>query len=277
MKAQNYGNYLRFQSFQGYFFIFYVKWQNCLKFEPKPHSKMPSLRQQVIRKKILSSAAQLFFQGVVVLAPIGVTIWVVVSLFNWVDNFLPNLLNFIFPLQFAEVNGQIPKVTGLGFVVAITLVLVVGWLSSLFFVERLMSIFDKILEKTPGVKIIYSSVKDFLEAFAGNKKKFDQPVLVNVDSSDVWRIGFITQNNTEHFGLKDFVTVYVPHSYAISGITYIVPVDRIKKMPKGVNASEAMKYVVSGGVTTVDDAESTTAVNVGNATITNIENSNTQA
>ena len=239
---------------------------------------MPSVRQQVIRKKILSSIAQLFFQGVVVLAPIGVTIWVVVSLFNWVDNFLPNLLNFIFPLQFAEVNGQIPKVTGLGFLVAITLVLVVGWLSSLFFVERLMSLFDKLLEKTPGVKIIYSSVKDFLEAFAGNKKKFDQPVLVNVDSSDVWRIGFITQNNTEHFGLKDFVTVYVPHSYAISGITYIVPVDRIKKMPKGVNASEAMKYVVSGGVTTVDDAESTSTVNDSeSATITNIGNSNTEA
>jgi uncharacterized membrane protein len=229
---------------------------------------MPSLRQQVIRQKILASVAQLFFQGVVVLAPIGVTIWVVVSLFNWVDNFLPNLLNFIFPLQFAEVNGQIPKVTGLGFVVAITLVLVVGWLSSLFFVERLMSIFDKILEKTPGVKIIYSSVKDFLEAFAGNKKKFDQPVLVNVDSTDVWRIGFITQQNTEHFGLKDFVTVYVPHSYAISGITYIVSADRIKKMPKGVNASEAMKYVVSGGVTTVDDAENESTMHIGN---TNIE------
>jgi uncharacterized membrane protein len=224
---------------------------------------MPSVRQQVIRKKILNTVAQLFFQGVVVLAPIGVTIWVVVSLFNWVDNILPNLLNFIFPSQFAEVNGQIPKVTGLGFVVAITLVLLVGWLSSLFFVERLMSIFDKILEKTPGVKIIYSSVKDFLEAFAGNKKKFDQPVLVNVDSSDVWRIGFITQKNTEHFGLKDFVTVYVPHSYAISGITYIVSVDRIKKMPKGVTASEAMKYVVSGGVTTVDDAESESNVHIG--------------
>jgi uncharacterized membrane protein len=225
---------------------------------------MPSVRQQVIRKKILSSVAQLFFQGVVVLAPIGVTIWVVVSLFNWVDNFLPNLLNFIFPLQFAEVDGQIPKVTGLGFVVAITLVLFIGWLSSLFFIERLMSIFDKLLEKTPGVKIIYSSVKDFLEAFAGNKKKFDEPVLVNVDSTDVWRIGFITQKNTEHFGLKDFVTVYVPHSYAISGITYIVSADRIKKMPKGVTASEAMKYVVSGGVTTVDDAENESTMHIGN-------------
>ncbi|MCF8286121.1 MAG: DUF502 domain-containing protein [Chitinophagaceae bacterium] len=199
--------------------------------------------------------AQLFFQGVVVLAPIGVTVWVVVSLFNWVDNFLPNLLNVLFPVQFAAVNGQIPKVTGLGFLVAMALVLVVGWLSSLFFVERLVSVFDKVLEKTPGIKIIYSSVKDFLEAFAGNKKKFDQPILVNVDATDVWRIGFITQKDSAHFGLADFVTVYVPHSYAISGITYIVAPTRIKKLPKGIGAAEAMKYVVSGGVTTMDEQE----------------------
>jgi uncharacterized membrane protein len=122
---------------------------------------MASLRQKFNRKQILGFMAQLFFQGVVVLAPIGVTVWVVVSLFNWVDNFLPNLLNVLFPIQFAEVNGQIPKVTGLGFLVALLLVLIVGWLSSLFFVERLVSVFDKVLEKTPGIKIIYSSVKDF--------------------------------------------------------------------------------------------------------------------
>jgi uncharacterized membrane protein len=119
-----------------------------------------------------------------------------------------------------------------------------------------MSIFDKILERTPGVKIIYSSVKDFLEAFAGNKKKFDKPVLVCIDAEDIWRIGFITQENCEHLGLKDHVTVYVPHSYAISGITFIVPATRIKKLPKGVSAAEAMKYVVSGGVTTVDELTS---------------------
>jgi uncharacterized membrane protein len=214
---------------------------------------MPSLRQKLRRKQILGFLAQLFFQGVVVLAPIGVTVWVVVSLFNWVDNFLPNLLNVLFPVQFAAVNGQIPKVTGLGFLVAMALVLVVGWLSSLFFVERLVSVFDKVLEKTPGIKIIYSSVKDFLEAFAGNKKKFDQPILVNVDATDVWRIGFITQNDSAHFGLENFVTVYVPHSYAISGITYIVSPTRIKKLPKGLGAAEAMKYVVSGGVTTMDE------------------------
>ncbi len=216
---------------------------------------MPSIRHKIIKQKIISALAQRFFQGVIVLAPIGVTIWVVVSLFNWVDNFLPNVLSILFPQKFIAVNGQIPKVTGLGFLVAITFVLIVGWLSSLFFIERLMSIFDKLLEKTPGVKIIYSSVKDFLEAFAGNKKKFDAPVLVNVDSTDVWRIGFITQKNTAHFGMDQFVTVYVPHSYAISGITYIVPATRIKKFPKGVSAAEAMKYVVSGGVTTVEEED----------------------
>jgi uncharacterized membrane protein len=211
--------------------------------------------QNFKRKSILSLLARFFFQGIIALAPIGVTLWIVVTLFNLVDNFLPNLLNSLFPIRFAEVNGEIPKVTGLGFLVALLLVLFVGWLSSLFFVERLVSIFDKLLERTPGVKIIYSSVKDFLEAFAGNKKKFDQPILVNVDATDVWRIGFITQKDSAHFGLADFVTVYVPHSYAISGITYIVPPTRIKKLPKGLGASEAMKYVVSGGVTTMDENE----------------------
>jgi uncharacterized membrane protein len=214
---------------------------------------MTKFKQYFTKKGLFSSMAQLFFQGVILLAPIGVTVWVVVSLFNWVDNFLPNVLNLLFPQQFAAVNGQIPKVTGLGFIVAITLVLVVGWLSNLFVVEKLINIFDKLLEKTPGVKIIYSSVKDFLEAFAGNKKKFDQPVLVNVDAPDVWRMGFITQESTELFGMKEYLTVYVPHSYAISGITYVVPLSKIKRLPKGVGAAEAMKYVVTGGLTAFDE------------------------
>jgi uncharacterized membrane protein len=214
---------------------------------------MPSLRQKVKRKLIFSYIAQLFFQGVIVLAPIGITVWVIVSLFNWVDNFLPNILNSLFPIRFASVNGQIPKVTGLGFLVVISLVLMIGWLSSLYFMEKLVSVFDKVLEKTPGIKIIYSSVKEFLEAFAGSNKKFDKPVLVAIDAEDVFRIGFITQENCEHLGLKDHVTVYVPHSYAISGISFIVPLSKTKKLPKHINAAEAMKYAISGGVTTVDD------------------------
>ncbi|MBL0882330.1 MAG: DUF502 domain-containing protein [Chitinophagaceae bacterium] len=200
----------------------------------------------------LKKLLQYFFQGLIVLAPIGITLWVVVGLFRWIDGFLPNLINSLFPdLLEKDAAGNLRNLPGLGFLVVVALVLLVGWISSLFVVGRLVTLLDTVLEKTPGIKFIYSSVKDFLEAFAGNKKKFDKPVLVNVDGADIWRIGFITQQSSEEFGLKDHVTVYVPHSYAISGITYFVPKEKIKPLPS-ISAADAMKYTVSGGVTDVE-------------------------
>jgi uncharacterized membrane protein len=205
-------------------------------------------------KKYLSNLLQYFLQGLVVLAPIGITVWVIVSLFNLIDDFLPNLMYGMFPnIIEKDANGNIEKITGLGFVLVVAFVVLAGWLSSIFMVGKLVNVFDKILEKTPGIKIVYSSVKDFFEAFAGNKKKFDKPVLVNVDATDVWRIGFITKKDASDFGLKDYVVVYVPHSYAISGITYFVPKDRVKKLDK-ISAANAMKFTVSGGVVDFDDA-----------------------
>jgi uncharacterized membrane protein len=202
----------------------------------------------------LKRMLQLFFQGLIVLAPIGITIWVVFGLFNFVDGILPNILHTLAPnLLPKDAAGNPTKIPGLGFIVVVALVLLVGWLSSLFFIERVVVFFDTVLEKTPGIKFIYSSVKDFLEAFAGNKKKFDKPVLVNVDATGVWRIGFITQPNAHEFGLPEHVTVYVPHSYAISGITYLVPRDRIKLIDN-IGAADAMKYTVSGGVTDVHES-----------------------
>lgn len=202
----------------------------------------------------LAKLLQLFFQGVIVLAPIGITIWVVLGLFNFVDDILPNVVHAISPSFLPkDANGNLNKIPGLGFVVVIILVLFVGWVSSLFFVGRLVAVLDAVLEKTPGIKFIYSSVKDFLEAFAGNKKKFDKPVLVNIDAPDVWRVGFITQQDAHHFGLQEHVTVYVPHSYAISGITYLVPRERVRQLPN-VSAADAMKYAVSGGVTDVHES-----------------------
>jgi uncharacterized membrane protein len=204
----------------------------------------------------LKRLLQLFLQGLVVLAPIGITLWVVFGLFSFVDGILPNILHTLAPnLLPRDAQGVPTKIPGLGFIVVIALVLLVGWLSSLFFIERLVAVFDTMLEKTPGIKFIYSSVKDFFEAFAGNKKKFDKPVLVNVDANNVWRIGFITQPNAHEFGLPEHVTVYVPHSYAISGITYLVPRDRIKLIDN-LGAADAMKYTVSGGVTDVHELNS---------------------
>ncbi len=204
-------------------------------------------------KSFLRRLLQYFFQGLIVLAPIGITIWVVISLFNLVDDILPNIIHSIAPsLIKKDLEGNLIKMPGLGFLVVISVVLLVGWLSSLFAVGRLVALLDTVLEKTPGIKFIYSSVKDFLEAFAGNKKKFDKPVLVNVDAPDVWRIGFITQQSSIDFNLIDHVTVYVPHSYAISGITYMVPRDRVKLL-KNISAADAMKYTVSGGVTHIHE------------------------
>ena len=115
-----------------------------------------------------------------------------------------------------------------------------------------MQWFDGILEKTPGIKIIYSTVKDFMEAFAGNKKKFNKAVLVAIDADDIWRIGFITQTDALAFGLTDFVAVYVPHSYAFSGTLYFVKMNRIKQVDD-VSSTDAMKFTVSGGVSEIGE------------------------
>ena len=194
-----------------------------------------------------------FFQGLIILAPIVITAWAVLSLFNYVDGILPNLLHVLFP-DLVKLNPQDEpeNIPGLGFLVVVVIVLLVGYVSSLFFVSKFVDLFDRVLEKTPGIKIIYTTVKDFLEAFAGNKRKFNKPVLVNVDADDVWRMGFITQTDLSQFDMREHVCVYVPHSYAFSGITYFVKQDRIRII-KDVNSTDAMKFIVSGGVTDVEE------------------------
>ncbi len=204
-------------------------------------------------RKLFKKTVQYFLQGIVVLAPIGITLWVVLALFNAIDDILPNIIHVVYPDWLSnDKYGNLRKTPGLGFLMVILVVLIVGRVSSSFIFSKLLHAFDSLLEKTPGIKFIYSSVKDFFEAFAGNKKKFDKPVLVNVDASDVWRMGFITQQDAKHLGLEDHMVVYVPHSYAISGITYIVPRSRIKTLD-GIIGSDAMKFVVSGGVTNIGD------------------------
>ena len=202
------------------------------------------IKSQMFLKKLL----QYFLQGLLVLAPISITFYVILSLFNAVDGILPSIVHFIFPRVIGkDVDGNLQRIPGLGFIVFVLLIIIVGRISSSFIVKKLVEILDTVLENTPGIKFIYSSVKDFLEAFAGNKKKFDKPVLVNVDANDVWRVGFITQADAGSFGMIEHIVVYVPHSYAISGITYIVPKERVKIL-HNITAAEAMKFTVSGGV-----------------------------
>lgn len=195
---------------------------------------------------------QFFLQGLLVLGPIAITVWAITAAFNFIDGILPNIIHSILPGIMEDKNGELRRIPGLGFLVVILLVIIVGYISSSFIFGKIEQAFDKLLYKTPVVKFIYTTLKDFFEAFAGDKKKFTKNVLASIEGNDVWRIGFITQDNMEEFGMKDYVAVYIPMSYSVAGNVFIVPVSRIKKI-NHISSSESMKFAVSGGVTKIED------------------------
>jgi uncharacterized membrane protein len=197
------------------------------------------------------SIIKYLLQGLLVIAPIAVTIYAIYWIVSTVDNWLPIFRQPVKDFEGHTIGYEV-KNYGLGFVIVIVSVILIGYLSSFFIQSRLFSLFDKWLEKTPGVKYIYSSVRDFFEAFAGEKKKFDKPVLANVDDTDVWRIGFITQKDMTHWGLQNYLAVYIPMAYSIAGNVYILPSNRIKPITS-ITSSDAMKFAISGGVTHVDE------------------------
>lgn len=204
-------------------------------------------------RKALGRIFQYFLQGLIILAPIVITIYAVTALFNFIDSIIPEALGRIFPYWLPADQQGVPKqVPGAGFVILLLTVVFVGYISSSFIVGRLVDLFDKVLERTPGIRIIYTTVKDFFEAFAGNNRKFDKAVLVSVQDKDVWQVGFITQQETEQFGLSDHVAVYVPKSYAFAGELYFVKRDRIR-LVTGISSAEVMKFAISGGVTAVEE------------------------
>jgi uncharacterized membrane protein len=204
------------------------------------------------KRKALRKLFQYFLQGLIILAPIIITIYAVTALFNFIDNILPAALGKIIPQWGVDGQGNPLKIPGIGFIVLILTVVFVGYISSSFVVGRLVDLFDTILERTPGIKIIYSTVKDFFEAFAGNKRKFDNAVLVSVQDREVWQIGFITQEQLSHFDLEDHVAVYIPKSYAFTGELYFLKRDRVRLL-KGISSADAMKLAISGGVTQIEE------------------------
>ncbi|MFM2360067.1 MAG: hypothetical protein RLY16_2060 [Bacteroidota bacterium] len=195
---------------------------------------------------------QYFLQGLLVIAPIAITIWAITAAFNFIDSILPNIIHAVIPGVLDDGSGHVKRVPGLGFVVVVGLVLFVGYISSSFLFSKVEEVFDKLLQKTPGVNIIYSTLKDFFEAFAGEKKKFTKNVLANIDDNDVWRVGFITQEDMEEFGLKEYVAVYIPMAYSVAGNVYIIPKHRVRTITN-ISASASMKFAVSGGVTSIEE------------------------
>jgi len=181
-------------------------------------------------KKIISY----FLQGLLYTIPVGVTIYVFARAFLVVDS--------IFSLPYP----------GVGIVIIFAGITGIGILGSFLIQLPVFNYFEKQIDKAPLVKLVYSSIKDLMKAFVGKKRSFNRPVLVKLyENSEIKRLGFITDESSEL--LKDnskLITVYLPHSFAISGQLYLVPGSYIEEVE--TKSAEVMKYIIAGGVSKVD-------------------------
>lgn len=178
-----------------------------------------------------------FFRGLLYTVPIAITVYIIVQLFIFLDELIP-----------VEFN-----VPGLGALVLIILITVFGFFGSSIILQPLKSYFNKMLNRVPMLKTVYSSIKDLMSAFVGQKKSFTKPVLVKISKdSNLEKLGFVTATDLKKLGIDESrIAVYLPHSYNFSGNLFIVPATQVTPV-KDVKSSDFMKFIVSGGVTDLD-------------------------
>jgi uncharacterized membrane protein len=178
---------------------------------------------------IFRKTARYFFSGMLFIVPLVATGYFIFLSFSWLDGLL-----------------QLPY-PGLGFVIIFGVILIFGYITSTFALNTVTDWLDHLINKIPFIKLIYSSVKDLIGAFVGDKRKFSKPVLVTINKENsLHQIGFVTQEDLTELGLRDMVAVYFPHSYAFSGNHFLVPKENVK--PLNISGPAAMKFIVSGGI-----------------------------
>lgn len=189
-------------------------------------------------KKLLSY----FLQGLLYLAPIAITLFVLYKAFVLLDSIFKPVIYKIF-------NYNIP---GVGIIMVFLIVAILGFIGQTIIAKPLSGLFNKLIKRIPLIKIIYSSIKDLLSAFVGKEKKFNKPVIVKVNNiSNLEKLGFLTQEDLSILGLEDEkVAVYFPHSYNFSGEMFIVPTKDVRFVD--IKPSDVMKFIVSGGVTNIN-------------------------
>jgi uncharacterized membrane protein len=173
-----------------------------------------------------------FFRGLIILAPAVLTVYVFWLIFSTVDRWM----GLRYP--------------GLGIAVTIALITLFGFLTSSVLARWLVGFVDVMFKRLPLVRLVYTSTRDLLDAFVGEKRRFDRPVVVTTSADGVEKaFGFVTTEAMGRFGLDDHVTVYLPFSYTFTGVIRIYPAANVK--PLATDCAELMAFVVSGGVTTV--------------------------
>ncbi|HUQ81565.1 MAG TPA: DUF502 domain-containing protein [Gemmatimonadaceae bacterium] len=173
-----------------------------------------------------------FLRGLVLVAPIAITLYVCWIVFVRIDGWL---------------GLPIP---GLGFVLTVVLITLVGFLGSSLITRGLVAVVDQTVGRLPFVRLLYTSTKDLLNAFVGEKRRFDKPVLVRLSAhSEARMVGFVTQESLGRLGLPGYSAVYFPQSYNFAGNLVVFPTSQLE--PLDAASSDVMAFIVSGGVTGV--------------------------
>ncbi|WP_257668159.1 DUF502 domain-containing protein [Parapedobacter tibetensis] len=188
---------------------------------------------------------RLFFnylvKGTLVVLPLAGALFLIVWIVASVDAAL-NLSSWFWE----DDAGRPLYVPGLGILTVIIVLVIVGMVFTNVVMEPIHNWFNSLINRIPLFNTLYSSIKDFTEAFVGDAKKFNEPVLVEVNETGLKKIGFLTQRDLSKIGLEGEVVVYFPYSYSFAGQVVIVRTERVK--PLNMSATDAMKLVVSGGV-----------------------------
>ena len=186
-----------------------------------------------------------FLQGLLVTVPVVVSFFVLFKAILWIDSLVPFQIPVHIP-GFADI-----EIPGLGIIAIFFVITVLGYFASTLVANPAFTIVEKILGRTPLLKVIYSSVKDLIEAFVGEKKRFTQPVLVTMTKDPViQRIGFVTENDLTSLGIPlGKLAVYFPFSYGFNGQLFIVPAENVT--PIDASGTQMMKFIISGGVTEI--------------------------
>lgn len=183
----------------------------------------------------LHPIARAFLRGLLIVVPAAVTVWLVWTVFVWIDGL------FDFEAWFDI------KAPGLGLLAALVLISGLGFLAGNVLARFFLDLFEQLFTRTPLVRLVYTSLRDLIDAFVGEKKRFDTPVLVAPYGEGGALIpGFITRKELEVFGLGQHVSVYLPQAYNFAGQVIVVPATAVR--PLEVDSTEVMTFIVSGGV-----------------------------
>ena len=193
------------------------------------------------KRSILIKFRNYFFAGVVVLIPLGITLYFTLFLINISSKILPKELN---------PNHYLPyDIPGVEIIISILLITFIGWVSLSFIGKKLLEIFNNILKRIPFLRTVYSAISQMIETFTKREEGKKNVVLVEYPRKGSWAVGFATKDNAGEITnktKKSLVNVFIPTTpNPTSGFLLMFPKEEIIYLD--MTFEEASKFIVSAG------------------------------